>query len=134
MAQAVPWFITGWWWHDWGAVSWLIAPVAWVLIVAGLVFLVHAFALFALHRFARKRPPTHALGSWLFRRRRRRHSMLAVIFEVWFRPQFIRDLVLRSRRNGLVGFEFRERRLGGAGNVTLVRVFGMERHGESFGR
>jgi hypothetical protein len=60
--------------------------------------------------------------------------MLAVIFEVWFRPQFIRDLFLRSRRNGLVGFELRERRLVGAGNVALARVFGMERHGESFGR
>ncbi|RNE66790.1 hypothetical protein EEJ31_03155 [Cryobacterium tepidiphilum] len=60
--------------------------------------------------------------------------MLTVVFEVWLRPQFVRDLLLRSRRDRLVDFELRERRLIRAGNVTLIRVFRMERHGDSFDR
>jgi protein-S-isoprenylcysteine O-methyltransferase Ste14 len=50
VAGLVPWLITGWRLHDWGGASWLIALVAWVLIAAGLLSLVHAFTLFALHR------------------------------------------------------------------------------------
>jgi hypothetical protein len=34
--------------------------------------------------------------------------MIAAVFEVGFRPQHIGDLLLRSRRDGLVEFEFRD--------------------------
>lgn len=46
----IPWSITGWRWHHWGNAAWLVLPVAWLLICAGVGFLLSAFALFALHQ------------------------------------------------------------------------------------
>lgn len=45
--------------------------------------------------------------------------MLAVIFDVWFRPQGVGDLFLRTRRDGLVDLELGDGRLVRAGNVLL---------------
>ena len=53
---------------------------------------------------------------------------------VRFRPQGVGDLLLRTRRNGLVDLELRYGRFIRAGNVVLRRVLRVERHGESFGR
>ena len=50
VAGVVPWSLTGWRWHDWGSAAWIVLPVAWAAIGAGLTFLLHAFALFALHQ------------------------------------------------------------------------------------
>src|SRR5690348_9370855 len=50
VAGLIPWFITGWQVHDWGSAAWIIVPVAWIAIVAGVAFLLYAFALFAIHR------------------------------------------------------------------------------------
>lgn len=60
--------------------------------------------------------------------------MLAVIFDVWFRPQDVGDLFLGARWDRLVDLEFRDGRLVRAGDVVLRRVLEMERHGEPFGR
>jgi protein-S-isoprenylcysteine O-methyltransferase Ste14 len=49
VAGFVPWTITRWRAHDWGDAGWLVFPIAWVAIGAGVAFLLHAFALFALH-------------------------------------------------------------------------------------
>jgi protein-S-isoprenylcysteine O-methyltransferase Ste14 len=48
VAGFIPWLISGWRPHDWGNADWLV-PVAWIAIVLGVAFLLHAFALFALH-------------------------------------------------------------------------------------
>ncbi|MCP2048292.1 UNVERIFIED_ORG: protein-S-isoprenylcysteine O-methyltransferase Ste14 [Paenarthrobacter nicotinovorans] len=48
VAGFVPWMITGWRWHPWGD-GWTVV-VAWVAVAAGVVILLHAFALFALNR------------------------------------------------------------------------------------
>jgi hypothetical protein len=45
--------------------------------------------------------------------------MLAVIFDVWFRPQDIGDLFLRTRRDGLIDLELWDGRLIRTGNVVL---------------
>ncbi|MET0842342.1 MAG: isoprenylcysteine carboxylmethyltransferase family protein [Mycetocola sp.] len=50
VAGFIPWLITGWRRQDWGGATWVVAPVAWIAIAVGAAFLVHAFALFALHR------------------------------------------------------------------------------------
>jgi protein-S-isoprenylcysteine O-methyltransferase Ste14 len=49
VAGLIPWLITGWRPFDWGNAAWVAVPLAWILIAAGLAFLLHAFALFALH-------------------------------------------------------------------------------------
>jgi protein-S-isoprenylcysteine O-methyltransferase Ste14 len=50
VAGLIPWLITGWRPHEWGAGAWIVVPVAWVLIGTGIAFLLYAFALFALHQ------------------------------------------------------------------------------------
>lgn len=50
VAGLVPWLITGWQWHDWAGAAWIVVPIAWMAIGVGIAFLLHAFALFALHR------------------------------------------------------------------------------------
>jgi protein-S-isoprenylcysteine O-methyltransferase Ste14 len=50
VAGLIPWLISGWRWHDWGGAAWMVVPVAWIAIATGVAFLLHAFALFALHR------------------------------------------------------------------------------------
>lgn len=60
--------------------------------------------------------------------------MLAVIFDVWFRPQSVGDLFLGTRRDGLVDLEPGDGRLIRAGNVVLRGMLELDRHGESFGR
>lgn len=49
VAGLIPWLISGWRWYDWGGGAWIV-PIAWIMIALGVVFLLHAFALFALHR------------------------------------------------------------------------------------
>lgn len=49
VAGFIPMLISGWRPHDWGGAAWVV-PVAWIAIVLGVAFLLHAFALFALHR------------------------------------------------------------------------------------
>jgi protein-S-isoprenylcysteine O-methyltransferase Ste14 len=49
VAGFIPWLISGWRWHDWGT-AWLVVVIAWIAVAAGVAFLLHAFALFALHR------------------------------------------------------------------------------------
>lgn len=49
VAGFIPWLIPGWRPHDWGGTVWVV-PVAWIAIFLGVAFLLHAFALFALHR------------------------------------------------------------------------------------
>jgi hypothetical protein len=61
-------------------------------------------------------------------------GMLAVIFDVWLRPQDVGDLFLGTRRNVLVDLELWEGRPVRAGNALLGEVLVVERHGESFGR
>lgn len=50
VAGLIPWLISGWMPHPWGAAAGIIVPVAWVLIGAGIAFLLSAFALFAIHQ------------------------------------------------------------------------------------
>jgi protein-S-isoprenylcysteine O-methyltransferase Ste14 len=50
VAGLIPWLISGWRWHDWGDAAWVVVPIAWIAIAVGAAFLLHAFALFALHR------------------------------------------------------------------------------------
>jgi protein-S-isoprenylcysteine O-methyltransferase Ste14 len=50
VAGLIPWLISGWRWYDWGSAAWIVVPIAWIVIVVGAAFLLHAFALFALHR------------------------------------------------------------------------------------
>jgi protein-S-isoprenylcysteine O-methyltransferase Ste14 len=50
VAGLIPWLISGWRWHHWGAAAWAVLPVAWIATATGVAFLLHAFALFALHR------------------------------------------------------------------------------------
>ncbi|WP_459384472.1 hypothetical protein [Arthrobacter humicola] len=28
----LPWFVSGWRWHDWGGAAWVIVPIAWIAI------------------------------------------------------------------------------------------------------
>ena len=49
VAGLIPWLISGWRLQDWGGAAWLIVPIAWIAITVGVAFLLHAFALFALH-------------------------------------------------------------------------------------
>lgn len=49
VAGFIPWLISGWRPHDWGAAAVVMVPVAWTAIAAGVAFLLHSFALFALH-------------------------------------------------------------------------------------
>src|SRR5690554_4034874 len=50
VAGFIPWWISGWRSYDWGGASWIVVPIAWVAIAVGVAFLLHAFALFALHQ------------------------------------------------------------------------------------
>ena len=50
VAGLIPWLISGWRPYDWEGLAWLVVPVAWIAITLGVAFLLHAFALFALHR------------------------------------------------------------------------------------
>ncbi|MET0714588.1 MAG: isoprenylcysteine carboxylmethyltransferase family protein [Mycetocola sp.] len=50
VAGLIPWLISGWQLHDWGDGAWLVVPIAWTVIAAGVLFLLTAFALFAMHR------------------------------------------------------------------------------------
>ena len=50
VAGLIPWLISGWRWHDWRGAAWIVVPAAWTAITIGVAFLLHAFALFALHR------------------------------------------------------------------------------------
>jgi len=50
VAGLVPWLITGWHPHDWAAAAWVVVPIAWLVIAAGVGFLLYAFGLFALQR------------------------------------------------------------------------------------
>lgn len=50
VAGLIPWLISGWRWYDWGGAAWVVVPIAWISIAIGVAFLLHAFALFALHR------------------------------------------------------------------------------------
>jgi protein-S-isoprenylcysteine O-methyltransferase Ste14 len=50
VAGLIPWLISGWRWHDWGGAAWAVVPAACTAIAAGVAFLLHSFALFALHR------------------------------------------------------------------------------------
>ncbi|ABM08894.1 methyltransferase family protein [Paenarthrobacter aurescens] len=49
VAGFIPWLISGWRWHGRDA-PWIVAVIAWIAVAAGVAFLLHAFALFALHR------------------------------------------------------------------------------------
>jgi protein-S-isoprenylcysteine O-methyltransferase Ste14 len=49
VAGFIPWLVSGWRPHDWEGTAWVV-PVAWIAIALGVAFLLHAFALFALHR------------------------------------------------------------------------------------
>ncbi|WP_026547904.1 methyltransferase family protein [Paenarthrobacter nicotinovorans] len=49
VAGLVPWLISGWRCFDWGS-AWIMVLFAWIAIAAGVVFLLHTFTLFALHR------------------------------------------------------------------------------------
>jgi protein-S-isoprenylcysteine O-methyltransferase Ste14 len=50
VAGFIPWLISGWRRFDWGGAGWAVVLVAWLMITAGAAFLLHAFALFAMHR------------------------------------------------------------------------------------
>jgi protein-S-isoprenylcysteine O-methyltransferase Ste14 len=50
VAGVIPWLISGWRWYDWAGATWVVVPIAWIAITVGVAFLLHAFALFALHR------------------------------------------------------------------------------------
>ena len=50
VAGFIPWLISGWRPHDWAGAAVVVIPVAWIAIALGTAFLLHAFALFALHR------------------------------------------------------------------------------------
>ena len=50
VAGLIPWLISGWRWYDRGGAAWIVVPVGWIAIAAGVAFLLHAFALFAMHR------------------------------------------------------------------------------------
>ncbi|MET0480461.1 MAG: isoprenylcysteine carboxylmethyltransferase family protein [Mycetocola sp.] len=50
VAGLIPWLISGWQLHDWGDAAWLGVPITWTVIAAGVLFLLTAFALFAMHR------------------------------------------------------------------------------------
>jgi hypothetical protein len=60
--------------------------------------------------------------------------MSAVITHVWLGPHSVGDLLLRTRRDGLVDLKLWNGRLIRAGNVVLGGVLEVERHGGSFGR
>lgn len=74
---------------------------------------------------------TRPLNTGHFRTRCRVSSlgMLPVVFDVWFRPQDVGDLFLRTRRDGLVNLELWDGRLIRAGNVLLREVLVVGRHG-----
>lgn len=50
VAGFIPLLISGWRRYDWGAAAWVVVPIAWIAIAGGVLFLLHAFALFARHR------------------------------------------------------------------------------------
>jgi protein-S-isoprenylcysteine O-methyltransferase Ste14 len=50
VAGLVPWVISGWRWYDWGGAAWGVGLIGWMAVGLGVAFLLHAFALFALHR------------------------------------------------------------------------------------
>ncbi len=50
VAGLIPWLISDWRWYDWGGAAWAVVPIGGITIIAGVAFLLHAFALFAVHR------------------------------------------------------------------------------------
>jgi protein-S-isoprenylcysteine O-methyltransferase Ste14 len=50
VAGLIPLLISGWRLYDWDGAAWAVVPIAWIAIILGVAFLLHAFALFALHR------------------------------------------------------------------------------------
>jgi protein-S-isoprenylcysteine O-methyltransferase Ste14 len=50
VAGFIPWLISDWRWHDWRGAAWVVVPIGWIALAVGVAFLLHAFALFALHR------------------------------------------------------------------------------------
>lgn len=50
VAGLIPWLISDWQRFTWGGATWVVVPIAWIAITVGVAFLLHAFALFALHR------------------------------------------------------------------------------------
>ena len=50
VAGVIPGLITGWRPYDWGGATWIVVPIAWIVIAVGVAFLLYAFALFAPHR------------------------------------------------------------------------------------
>lgn len=50
VAGLIPWLISDWQRFAWGGATWVVVPIAWIAITVGVAFLLHAFALFALHR------------------------------------------------------------------------------------
>lgn len=50
MAGLIPWLITGWRRFAWGAATWVVVPIAWIVICLGVASLLYAFTLFALSR------------------------------------------------------------------------------------
>ena len=49
VAGVIPWLVTGWQWFAWGGAAWVVVPIAVLGIALGVLFLLHAFALFAVH-------------------------------------------------------------------------------------
>ncbi|BCW47419.1 isoprenylcysteine carboxylmethyltransferase family protein [Arthrobacter sp. StoSoilB5] len=50
VAGLIPLLISGWRLYDWDGAAWAVVPIAWIAVIVGVAFLLHAFALFALHR------------------------------------------------------------------------------------
>ena len=83
VAGLIPWLISGWRWFDWGGAGWVLMPAAWIAISLGIAFLLHSFALFAMHRGTPAPPlPTGTLvvtGAYRFVRNPMYLSLLAII-------------------------------------------------------
>ncbi|MCU1676652.1 MAG: putative integral rane protein [Frankiales bacterium] len=84
VAGLIPWLISGWRLYDWGGAAWGVVPIAWIAISVGVAVLLHAFALFALHR-GTPAPvaPTETLvvtGVYRFVRNPMYLAVLAIIF------------------------------------------------------
>jgi protein-S-isoprenylcysteine O-methyltransferase Ste14 len=50
VAGLIPWLLTSWRWPHRGMATAVVIPIGWIAITVGLAFLLHAFALFALHQ------------------------------------------------------------------------------------
>lgn len=83
VAGLIPWLISGWRRQDWGAAASILDPLAWIVIAGAVVFLLYAFALFALHQgTAAPVAPTRTLvatGVYRFVRNPMYLAVLAII-------------------------------------------------------